>query len=583
VIIRAPATVIPVGETVQLAVTVGGAPGPTVSAAGAKWSSSAPHVVRVDASGRTVAVGPGVATVTVTIGGRHGTLDLMVVRTAGTLVLGDSATGEVRAGSSPDTIRLALVPGDTIDVGLFGANGLGAPRLVPLDTGPTLPRVLDLAADAIYPAMVVGAGGVYRFGVRSAGTCVPRSGRCEHSGTYTLRVRRSGPVVTMQTLPGTQEHRAVVGTTTWSDTVQLTNFGARAWDVPISRLRGAGWLAIEAPVVSVPGGYTSEAPLRGVATAVVRVNLAGLTAGIYDDSVGFGLPADVWHRSLRRALWFRLRVDEPTEVVSTADAAQVMAVVRGGGLVGWTFQSNTLFRLDPRTGARSPWLELPGGPGGPGGCCLRVLGMWTGPDSALHLAHEQYSRAALYRIEAQGSLTHLLDLTDVGAERSVAILPDGSAYLVGGGSFGRALLHRSPEGRVTVVDSLHVTPERGIAYSARDGWLYYVGHDATLRGYHVRTGLQESRGRPFVPERARLGGVLAVDTTGLLYVLGYDQGATHVVVLEASGRVVERRWPAGDVQGFALLDGYLYGSSLGNPQGTWRLRMRPAPGSARAP
>jgi hypothetical protein len=86
-----------------------------------------------------------------------------------------------------------------------------------------------------------------------------------------------------------------------------------------------------------------------------------------------------------------------------------------------------------------------------------------------------------------------------------------------------------------------------------------------------------------VPERAQLGGILAVDTTGLLYVLGYDQGATHIVVLEPSGRVVERRWPAGDVQGFALLDGYLYGSSLGDPRGTWRLRMRPAPGSERTP
>jgi hypothetical protein len=358
----------------------------------------------VDASGRTVAVGPGVATVTVTIDGRHGTLDLMVVRAAGTLVLGDSATGEVRAGSSPDTIRLALVPGDTIDVGLFGANGLGAPRLVPLDTGPTLPRVLDLAADAIYPAMVVGAGGVYRFGVRSAGTCVPRSGRCEHSGTYTLRVRRSGPVVTMQTLPGTQEHRAVVGTTTWSDTVQLTNFGARAWNVPISRLRGAGWLAIEAPVVSVP-----------VVTRARRHCAASRRRWCAS-------PRGTNGGDLRRQRWLRpsRRRVAPLAAARALVPPARRRADRGGqhrrrgaghgrrarrGLVGWTFQSNTLFRLDPRTGARSPWLELPGGPGSPAAAACGCSG--CGPDLTRRCTwHTSSTRApALYRIEAQGSLT----------------------------------------------------------------------------------------------------------------------------------------------------------------------------------
>jgi hypothetical protein len=199
----------------------------------------------------------------------------------------------------------------------------------------------------------------------------------------------------------------------------------------------------------------------------------------------------------------------------------------------------TLERMDPQTGARTPWVS---------GLDFDLGGMEFGPDSALYVAGD-VGRKVL-RVSPAGEVTTLFTTTATVGD--VAVTPDGTVYAAAGSS----LLRRAPNGAVSTVAALD-SATIGIAY--HDGYVYYTTR-GQLRRVNPRTGVDEARGA--LPEESnRMLLNLEVGRSGRLYgTQNHVLGA--ILVMDDAGNVLERIWGPGVGYGLMLDEGMLYATAL---------------------
>ena len=159
----ASATLVSIGETVQLSATVKDAKDQPLTGATVTWQSSNPSVANVNASGRGTATGTGSATITVTSGGKSATAVITVGQVSATLAITPSTTTLNAIGQTTQltvTVRDAnnnLIPGATVtwrsnnsavvsvnSSGLVTARGSGSATITATSGGQSATAVITV-------------------------------------------------------------------------------------------------------------------------------------------------------------------------------------------------------------------------------------------------------------------------------------------------------------------------------------------------------------------------------------------------------------------------------------------------------
>lgn len=513
------------------------------------------------------------------------TLLARVTAPSGILVLGDSAVGQIATAGGTSSFPLALTAGDVIDLGAFRTAGTGFSAFVELFT-----PAGALAASAgvqrtggswILPRYTVPVTGTYTVRVRDQ----PR-GSGQYTGSFRLRTRRSGVVLAMAE---TIDPRFVArGSAPQRDSVWIYNAGsAGTATLTANRVGGSAWLAVNVLGTfgsgAAPSSFSAPAEVRtrgapldresaarrasatearpappaGSVAVEVVMTPGSLVEGYYFDDIVIGVTGDVWNTGMLALADLRLHSPE-ARILNTTATAYPGTLARGpsGELV--MASGNGLVRIDPATGAATPWVAS---------LSAELGGMEFTADGTLVVADVAGRR--VLRVRPDGTWTPVA----VGDQTvlDVAVLPDGTVFAAAGPN-----LVRVAPGAATgtqVLASGRTWFASSLVYSPADGWVYYTSLTG-LRRFNPVSGVDEARGAA-LPTGALLN--LVVGSSGRLYGAEDDFYGGAIVVMENTGTVTGRLWGPGTGFGIVVGDGVMYGSAVLPGDQVWSLPLADAP------
>jgi M6 family metalloprotease-like protein len=513
------------------------------------------------------------------------TLLARVTAPSGILALGDSAVGQITTVGGVSNFPLALTAGDVIDVGAFRTAGTGFAAYVELFTPAgalAASAVVERAGGSwILPRYTVPATGTYTVRVRD----YPRSS-AQYTGGFRLRTRRSGAVLAVAE---TIDPRFVPrGSAPQRDSVWVYNAGSpAAATFTATRVGGAAWLTVNVlgsispgaplPSASVPaaqgrtrgaaldrGGAAQlaaaaearPAPPAGAVAVEVVMTPGSLAEGYYYDDILIGVAGDVWNTGMLALADLRLHSPDARTLNTTVPAYPgTMARGPAGELV--MASGNGLVRIDPATGAATPWVAS---------LSTDLGGMEFAADGTLVVADVAGRR--VLRVRPDGTWTPV----SVGTQPvlDVAVLPDGTVFAAAGPN-----LWRVAPGAFTgtqVLATARTWFASSLVYNPADGWVYYTT-SITLRRFNPVTGVDEARGGQ-LPAGALLN--LVVGRSGRLYGAEDDFYGGSILVLETTGAVTGHLWGPGTGYGIAVGNGVMYGSSFFLSDQVWSLPLADA-------
>lgn len=475
----------------------------------------------------------------------------------------DTVVGQIAKAAERDTAIFRLAKGDVLD--FAGAWAGGDPRFAPLVevldsagvrlAGSTVSRAGNRTR--IVPAFTVPDSGLYRVVVRDFREDFNQG---LYTGAYVLRSRRGGPVLATA---GTVQmvHRAR-GAGPVRDTIWVYNGGSVETGYLLSS-GGSPWLATSPASGNVAA---RTAPVGGTVPAgAVRVDLtintASLEEGVYEDSLTVQGPGDVWNVVPRVPVKVRIH---SAQARNAGPAALAMAMAPDGKLV--VAESGGLVKVDLATGTRTMWVA---------NMQSNIVEMEFGRDGALYAADHGGRR--VLRVAPDGTWAVLFTANDVPyinqnvPVNEIAVMPDGTVFA----SVGSALVRKLPGERpLAVVQSARSVFTNGMAYNPADGHVYY-SFGGTLRRYSMSTGGEAARNALPATAGESLRS-LVVGSNGLLYGTE-DNELGSVLVLDATGNVVQRLWPPAMGRGLALGNGVLYGSGLNPTAMMWAMDVNDRP------
>jgi hypothetical protein len=449
------------------------------------------------------------------------------------LAVGDSVRGVISAASEVDTVRLAVTAGDSVDIGAFSRsrswyaitltvrNDLG--EVVGATPRVTRPNYRVGGSAEIAPRIPVPRTGTWMVLVSDG----PQSNFYGCPCTYALHTRRTGPVLASSG-PALYVHTAEGSPSRTVGEFTVRNLGTGSASFSVNLDSAGSWLTPDRP------GGTALGPNGPPITVRMTATPGTLPPGAYDGTFSLDFPDDVWNGSDWYRAYLRL-YDRRAAVLDTVVYTQMSstAVAPDGAVV--VVGDRVLVRVDPETGATTTWVT---------GLETYLGGIAFGADSVLYVADRTVPR--ILRVSPQGVVSTLF--TTPAVPLDVEVLPDGTLFA----TVGKSIVRRTPGGQVTTLVS-GIRDQSGIAYL--DGWLYYV--DAPrLRRVNVTTG--QIQDRAVLPSAYLTPWDLAAGASGRLYATGWN---SEVMVLSDDGTVLDRLWPPGEVNSFALGDSVLYGTS----------------------
>jgi M6 family metalloprotease-like protein len=591
-----------VGATSPVTVSAQGGPSWLTVAPAAGTTAPADFTVTAAAAGLPAGTHQGTLTFSQGASGSPLQVPVLLTVTSG-LALGDSLSGALTSQDDMDMVELNLTAGDTVDVGVFAISDTHfTPSVVIYTPSGAFATISNVRRTS--PNVAVRAGyaatetGTYRVQVSNSLRSSNYDGR---TLPYIVRTRRSAPVLyPTGVVAGLY---ALAGSAPRADTLRVYNRGMGSTSFTVKVEGGEGWLTVTpsgatlapgtaagaalSPAAAAaaretsgaapsgtaiagsgalrraPGAAASGASLEGPAGApndppalvVFTRNVSSLAVGEYMAKVTLDFPDDPFHGG-DETYFVRARVHPSGSVV--LDTAMVtypghMALAPDGKLV--ISSLGELERMDPQTGARTTWVS---------GLDFNLGGMEFGADSALYVAGD-VGRKVL-RVSPAGAVTTLF--TTTAPVRDVAVAPDGTVFAAVAG----AVLRRSPNGEVAMLAALD-SAVFGIAY--HDGYVYYTTR-SQLRRVNPRTRVDELRG-PLPSDAGELLN-LEVGRSGRLY--GTENHITgSILVMDDTGKLLERIWGPGQGFGLQLGEGMLYATALAPyPRDmTWRRAVDDGP------
>jgi uncharacterized protein YjdB len=304
-----------VGQTVQLTATLKDASGTPLSGRVVTWSSGAPAVATVSATGLVTSVAAGTATITATSEGKSGTAGITVAPTAVASVSVSPAAPSVPAGQ---TVQLAATPKDASGTPLTG-------------------RVVTWSSTAPAVATVNGSGLV--TGLAAGSTTITASSEGK-SGTATVTVTAAPPPPGP---PGTVSNLTVAGVTDSSVTLsftEVTDGTGQPADYAVRWAQGGlSWVS----ATDVTRG-SCAVPVAGTAIGATRTcTVLGLQSG-----TGYQFQLVAFRGTLNVDAVFGglSNVASGTTVPSTAPVATVTVSPASASIVAGTLQQFTAVLKD---------------------------------------------------------------------------------------------------------------------------------------------------------------------------------------------------------------------------------------------
>lgn len=444
-----------------------------------------------------------------------------------TIALGQSIESAYTEGL---IVAVDLPAADTVDFGLFANSGSNLVNLAltvvdgdgrpPLALGPALP----LYRAIVHTGVPVAGAGMRHLRVSAQPFCGGGPpGSCTPTGTLTLKVRRSAPLLLLHstafptTIPAPASffynRSAAVAQ---YDSFHLSNAGRGIASV---QLTSGGTVVVDPPEVQVPGPARSLDSAAAMRKFVLR-RATALEPGAYTDTVRISGYDAAWDPRFPAVLPVRLRLFESTTVqFPTQRFFHYVGVLPNGEIVAASSFADTLYRIDAGSGAITHRNTLPG----------PVMGMHVSSRGTLYLRFYMNSTWTLTRLNGDGTLTHLAH-DHPGS--TVAVLADETAYYID--DWGSALYRDLANGGTISVRSFSSQAKvRGLV--ERDSMLYYSAGDSLLRR-DLRSSAESLIGR-------HAGTPVAVDAEGRIYLqVTGTYYADHIVVVNADGSH-RQRWP----------------------------------------
>ena len=456
------------------------------------------------------------------------------------LALGQTVTGRIMRNFSPSRYALSLVAGDTIDFMLEPGAGTGLVTLRSLDA--SLPVTATIGgtygARQIYAAIVAPAAGTYSFDVLGIPYPCTRGVCLDANADFTLKVRRSGPVLnvvnTQRGLPPIPAGGSAV------DSIVVQNVGARTMNVVAEATDPRVSIVAQAAPVKGPTKVLPDGTIPdGSATIAVRISsndAPGTPTG--GGSVRLLLDSTTWSLLSGSVAIKNYPVNtyDPTVRLISRQYFDDIAVPVAGPI--YAVAGTRAYAIDRATGATT--IVRDG--------ARNFQEVWSSGDGKVYLHYNlAFEADTISRLNADGSLTPVFGFTD----RNLAVMTvrdDNTMYVAQNGT----LRSRSSEGVVTAIGT-GISPENGgMVYSAADNALYYVTA-STLRRFDLASLAESTRGT--VPSSLRLS---AVDKVGRL--IGFTFANGFVLFYGTDGTLLRTLVPPATATAVAVRGDTLYGA-----------------------
>lgn len=450
-------------------------------------------------------------------------------------------------------LGLRLTAGDTVDIGLWVVPGSDLSNLVLRQSIAALPLGTTVSTATwftIYPAVVVSKSATYVFEVTGGFAYCSGGppGSCVADGSFTMRVRKSQPIVLVASnwldrlafaqppkLRNVLEKFAALSYRSPEsgqvvDTLWVRNAGAGAISFGVA---AGPSLQVSPASSTVPGPSRGWTPEEGAVPVVVRKN-GQLPLGVYVDTLTYaGTPIDVWNAGAVSASPLTLLVHEERGMRHPGAAAISIAKNQLGEIfMGF----ETLYRLDPQ-GALVALQTFPGN-------LLADGGFVVGPDTALYavifVRPTTYAHT-LYRIARGGTMTTIVPEVPGNV---LAVLPDLSMFFVNQST--NVMTRRSPSGDMQQVLSYPADPVgtyprrfRGLLFNPVDSALFWM-FDRALMRRDLRANTESMLGD------FGMATPQYVDSRGYLYLstpLATSSYLNFLTVVNRSGTIVDHRYP----------------------------------------
>lgn len=548
-----------VGDTTRFTATAYDSAAHVIPDAVITWTSSDTSIATVDGTGLVTGRQRGGVDITASSGGvsRKAALAVSPILS---ITPGDSIsfTSYYRL---PTKVRLSLQAGDTVDLGGWVRGSEFTFPSIEWDDAATTSKLEAIASYAddrgargvIVPGLVAKVAGSYLFRVRTGVGVGPCNilGITACTVPTTVQTRRSKP-----SIPAVGYTSRGTAGTILNDSLVLRNAGAG--DVSISITHAPAWLTVSPSAATIHGRQSQRFALRAEAAP----------EGIRTDSIVFsGIPADGWSPAWRAAS-VTVRLDGPDIILSTPIDLVSVGLSPANALVGAGWKPGSVYTIDPSSG-QTQLLAT-----GLDQAASTISQITAGGDGTLYVSQgmlrpgTNLPRTLLSR-EVNGALEPFVTLdADLLA---MTVTPERVLFYSTGPYqpdtiFWRSLVDSTQNGTIAVGATprpYRVLVVDGIVPNPVDHKLYYsvLGMAATTASpgeLHV----VDPKTKTSVTLGPIVGRVAAIDKRGYIYTISNGEiinKVTTISVYDATGKLLDTRWPSLDVSSLAVDDNWIYG------------------------